>query len=48
MESFLYKKIDETMRLIGSKEHENYGHFCLLLWDDPYNKLPIIGGQMLY
>ncbi|CAF3828079.1 unnamed protein product [Rotaria sp. Silwood1] len=56
MESFLYKKINETMRLVGSKEHENvwrsktrtFGPFCLLLWDDPYNHLPLTGGKMLY
>ncbi|CAF2851147.1 unnamed protein product [Rotaria sp. Silwood2] len=56
MESFLYKKINETMRLIGSKEHENvwrskirtFGPFCILLWDDPYNHLPLTGDKMLY
>jgi hypothetical protein len=56
MESFLYKKINETMRLIGSKEHENvwrskvriFGPFCILLWDDPYNHLPLTGEKMLY
>ncbi|CAF3796191.1 unnamed protein product [Rotaria magnacalcarata] len=56
MESFLYKKINETMRLIGSKEHENvwrsklrtFGPFCILLWDDPYNHLRLTGGKMLY
>jgi hypothetical protein len=45
MESFLYKKLNETMRLIGSPEHEQVwrskvrtlGPFCLLVWDDPFN-----------
>ncbi|CAF3309334.1 unnamed protein product [Rotaria socialis] len=44
------------MRLIVSKEHENvwrsklrtFGPFCILLWDDPYNHLPLTGGKMLY
>ena len=45
LESFLYKKLNESMRLIGDKEHEEIwrskiptlGPFCLLLWDDPIN-----------
>lgn len=45
LEEFLYKKLNETMRLIGSKEHEKVwrskietlGPFCLLLWDNPFN-----------
>ena len=45
LESFLYKKLNETMRLIGSEEHEQVwrskirtlGPFCLLLWDNPFN-----------
>ncbi|CAM2721107.1 unnamed protein product [Rotaria socialis] len=40
----------------GNKEHENvwrsklrtFGPFCILLWDDPYNHLPLTGGKMLY
>jgi hypothetical protein len=44
MESFLYKTINATLRLIGSKEDEavwkskvsTLGPFCLLLWDDPF------------
>lgn len=48
LESFLYKKLNETMRLIGSEEQEQIwrskirtlGPFCLLLWDNPFkNKL---------
>lgn len=43
MESFLYKKLNEIMRLIGSDDHEQLwrskvrtlGPFCLLLWDNP-------------
>ena len=45
LESFLYKKINEMMQLIGDEEHENIwrskfptlGPFCLLLWDDPFD-----------
>jgi hypothetical protein len=55
MDSFLYQKLNETMRLIGSEEHEQVwrskirtlGPFCLLLWDDPFsNKLNT--GKLLY
>jgi hypothetical protein len=46
LESFLYKTLNATMRLVGSKEDEQVwrskirtlGPFCLLLWDDPFNK----------
>jgi hypothetical protein len=46
LESFLYKKLNEAMRLIGSEEQEEVwrskirtlGPFCLLLWDNPFNK----------
>ncbi|CAF1033832.1 unnamed protein product [Rotaria sp. Silwood1] len=46
LESFLYKTLNAAMRLVGSKEDEKVwrskirtlGPFCLLLWDDPYNK----------
>lgn len=46
LESFLYKKLNDAMRLIGTKDHEEIwrskvqtlGPFCLLLWDDPINK----------
>ncbi|CAF2144753.1 unnamed protein product [Rotaria magnacalcarata] len=45
LESFLYKKLNEVMRLIGDDEQEQVwrskvhtlGPFCLLLWDDPFN-----------
>lgn len=47
--SFLYMKLNETMRLIGSDGHEHIwrskigtlGPFCLLLWDSPssYNSV---------
>ncbi|CAF1456043.1 unnamed protein product [Rotaria sordida] len=44
MECFLYKKLNEVMRLIGSDDHEQLwrskvrtlGSFCLLLWDNPF------------
>ena len=46
LESFLYQKLNEAMRLIGSEEQEQIwrskirtlGPFCLLLWDNPFNK----------
>ncbi|CAF4282072.1 unnamed protein product [Rotaria magnacalcarata] len=46
LESFLYKTLNAAMRLVGDKEHEQVwrskirtlGPFCLLLWDDPFNK----------
>ncbi|CAF3740358.1 unnamed protein product [Rotaria sp. Silwood1] len=46
LESFLYKTLNATMRLVGDKKHEKVwrskirtlGPFCLLLWDDPFNK----------
>ena len=45
LESFLYKQINEIMRLVGDEKQENIwrskvltlGPFCLLLWDDPFN-----------
>lgn len=46
LESFLYKQINETMRIIGDDSQEPFwrnkvktlGPFCLLLWDDPFSK----------
>ena len=46
LESFLYKTLNATMRLVGSEDDEKVwrskvrtlGPFCLLLWDDPFNK----------
>ncbi|CAF2909724.1 unnamed protein product [Rotaria sp. Silwood2] len=48
LESFLYKTLNATMRLVGDQEQEQVwrskvctlGPFCLLLWDDPLNKKP--------
>lgn len=45
LESFLYKTLNATMRLVGDKNNEHVwkskirtlGPFCLLLWDDPFN-----------
>jgi hypothetical protein len=56
MESFLYKKLNETMRLIGSKEHEQewrnniptLGPFCLLLWDNPFGNKATKRGTIFY
>jgi hypothetical protein len=46
LESFLYKTLNAAMRLVGNREDEQVwrskvrtlGPFCLLLWDDPFNK----------
>jgi hypothetical protein len=56
MSSFLYGKLNETMRLIGSEEHEHiwrskirtFGPFCLLLWSNPFEKKPTERGKILY
>ena len=56
MESFLYRKLNETMRLIGSKEHEQewrnnihtLGPFCLLLWDNPFETKATKRGTVFY
>jgi hypothetical protein len=56
MESFLYKRINETMRLIGDKEYEQdwrdkartLGPFCLLLWDNPSSYKSTERGTPLY
>ncbi|CAF1122885.1 unnamed protein product [Didymodactylos carnosus] len=55
MNSFLYQKLNEAMRFIGSDEHEQVwrskirtlGPFCLLLWDDPFNN-KLNTGKLLY
>ena len=44
MECFLYRKLNEIMRLIGNDDHEQLwrskvrtlGPYCLLLWDNPF------------
>jgi len=46
LESFLYKNLNVVMRMVGNKDDEQIwrskirtlGPFCLLLWDDPFNK----------
>jgi len=56
MESFLYKRLNETMRAIGDNTHEQYwrskvstlGPFALLLWDDPSNIKPKTSKYSLY
>jgi hypothetical protein len=56
LESFLYKKSNEVMRLIGSEQHEQVwrskirtlGPFCLLLWDNPFDKKLTKPGKILY
>ena len=54
-DSFLYKTLNETMRLVGDEEHKEtwqskvhtLGPFCLLLWDDPVNT-KLTFGKTLY
>lgn len=56
LESFLYNRMNEIMRLIGEEEHEldwrnnarTLGPFCLLLWDNPYNNKTTERGTILY
>ncbi|CAF1073056.1 unnamed protein product [Adineta steineri] len=56
MESFLYRKLNETMRLIGTQQHEQewrsnihtLGPFCLLLWDYPFDNKSTEPGTMFY
>lgn len=58
LEGFLYKKLNEIMRLVGSNQHEELwqnkirtlGPFALLLWDDPINKKATtkVDGKILY
>ena len=56
LESFLYKILNETMRLIGSGEHEQIwrnrvrtlGPFCFLLWDNPFGDKTTERGTVLY
>ncbi|CAF3532252.1 unnamed protein product [Rotaria socialis] len=56
LESFLYIKSNEIMRLIGSEQHEQVwrskirtlGPFCLLLWDNPFNRKLTKPGTILY
>ena len=55
-ESFLFYKINEAMRLIGSKTHEQawrnkvhtLGPFSLLLWDCPFNSKMTKPGTIFY
>lgn len=54
--SFLYKKLNEIMRLIGSERHEQewrsktgtLGPFGLLLWDNPFDNKMSKPGTILY
>ncbi|CAF1467888.1 unnamed protein product, partial [Rotaria sordida] len=56
LEGFLYKKMNETMRLIGDKDYEQdwrdkvptLGPFCLLLWDNPASYKTTKQGTILY
>jgi hypothetical protein len=48
-DSFLYRKINEVMRLVGNEEFEHtwrsricsIGPYCLLLWDNPFRLLSL-------
>lgn len=54
--SFVFIKLNETMRLIGSEQHEKVwrskvatlGPFSLLLWDNPYDNKMTKPGRILY
>lgn len=56
MNTFLYRILNDTLRLIGTKEHEEkwrskiktLGPFCLLLWDNPFNNKILEPGTKLY
>jgi hypothetical protein len=56
LSSFLQKEINETMRFIGSEQHElvwrrkipTYGPFCLLLWDYPFDTKLTKPGEIFY
>ncbi|CAF4518820.1 unnamed protein product [Rotaria sp. Silwood2] len=56
LESFLYKKVNETMTVIGDEVHgqdwreqaRTLGPFCLLLWDNPSNDQTTERGTILY
>jgi hypothetical protein len=56
MDSFLHKKLNEIMRLIGSEEHEKvwrskirtFGPFALLLYDNPFNSMPKTEKELIY
>ena len=56
LSSFLFIKVNETMRLIGSEQHEPIwrskidilGPFSLLLWDNPLNNRITKPGTILY
>lgn len=56
LQSFLYKALNDTMRLIGSEEHEHVwrnkvrtlGPFSVLLWDNPVSSKMTKPGAMLY
>lgn len=56
LESFLYKILNQIMQLIGSKDQEEawrskvstLGPFCLLLWDNPFDRKMATQGKILY
>lgn len=56
MDSFLYRKLNETMRLVGTEAEKHlwrskictWGPFCLLLWSSPFAMKPIKEGKILY
>ena len=56
LDTFLFQVLNETMRLVGSEEHERVwrskietlGPYCLLLWDDPFHNKPNTSNEVLY
>jgi hypothetical protein len=56
LDTFLFQVLNETMRLVGSEEHESIwrskidtlGPYCLLLWDDPFNNKPNTSNEVLF
>jgi len=56
LDSFLYRTLNSTMRLIGNKDCgdvwrskvSTLGPFCLLLWDCPLNYNSVQSGTILY
>ncbi|CAF3554541.1 unnamed protein product [Rotaria socialis] len=56
LDSFLYRKMNEAMRLVGDDEYKEewrqkvrlLGPFCLLLWDSPFSKTAAPRGKVFY
>ncbi len=56
LNTFLFRTLNETMRLIGSEKYETVwrskidtlGPFCLLLWNNPFSNKPNTSNEVLY